>query len=150
MAQHYDECIVLCDRFHNTFTTDDTFSKLSFNTAKKVHPGNSSIVASPDLPYSQDSLFTSSQDADLLECQPDSERDFFVKDQALFLTMKLASRKRLRQSSDDKDQVDETSSKKDTEEFHSQMLSARLLLSKADSLVANQGYSDEMMGCLLK
>ncbi|XP_059143484.1 uncharacterized protein LOC131930845 [Physella acuta] len=150
MAQHYDECIVLCDRFHNTFTTDDTFSKLSFNAAKKVHPGNSSNAASPDLPYSQDSLFSTSQDADLLESQPDSEKDTFFKDQTLFLTTKLASRKRLRHSSGDREQLGEKSSSKDTEEFHFQMLNTRLMLSKADSLVANQGYSDEMMGCLLK
>lgn len=152
LAQRNSECLLLCDEIYPILSTDSTLPLLSQNTHKE------------DSAHSLNSLFSLSQHSEspdeIINCSLEHQAssssfspstkhksiDSVCLTSGILGNLSSLSRKRNRSTSFDKD----TDSHKNIDEdiWSSKCLPVRLLLSKADALVATQGYTDEILACL--
>lgn len=156
LAQRNSECLLLCDEFYPILSTDSTLALLSQHMELHTHKEDSA--------HSLNSLFSLSQHSEspdeIINCSLEHQAssssfspstkhksiDSVCLTSGILGNLSSLSRKRNRSTSFDKD----ADSHKNIDEdiWSSKCLPVRLLLSKADALVATQGYTDEILACL--
>lgn len=156
LAQRNSECLLLCDEFYPILSTDSTLALLPQHMELHTHKEDSA--------HSLNSLFSLSQHSEspdeIINCSLEHQAssssfspstkhksiDSVCLTSGILPNLSSLSRKRNRSTSFDKD----ADSHKNIDEdiWLSKCLPIRLLLCKADALVATQGYTDEVIACL--